>query len=122
MRGVHVTAATKLVLELHAAQPPGQTDGFGREGGGAGFGGGPGGEEVVAWAHIPVLGPDGEPPSGLQVTPLLQLPLMLDAERTMRMEGSKVEVRVFVEPENLCLLYTSPSPRDATLSRMPSSA
>ena len=101
MRGVHVTAATKLVLELHAAQPPGQTDGFGREGGGAGFGGGPGGEEVVAWAHIPVLGPDGEPPSGLQVTPLLQLPLMLDAERTMRMEGSKVEVRVFVEPENL---------------------
>ena len=24
--------------------------------------------------------------------------------------------------ENLCLLYTSPSPRDATLSRMPSSA
>ena len=25
-------------------------------------------------------------------------------------------------PSNLCLLYTSPSPRDATLSRMPSSA
>ena len=24
--------------------------------------------------------------------------------------------------ENICLLYTSPSPRDATLSRMPSSA
>ena len=24
--------------------------------------------------------------------------------------------------ENFCLLYTSPSPRDATLSRMPSSA
>ena len=24
--------------------------------------------------------------------------------------------------ENSCLLYTSPSPRDATLSRMPSSA
>ena len=24
--------------------------------------------------------------------------------------------------DNLCLLYTSPSPRDATLSRMPSSA
>ena len=23
---------------------------------------------------------------------------------------------------NICLLYTSPSPRDATLSRMPSSA
>ena len=25
-------------------------------------------------------------------------------------------------PTNSCLLYTSPSPRDATLSRMPSSA
>ena len=27
-----------------------------------------------------------------------------------------------IERNNLCLLYTSPSPRDATLSRMPSSA
>ena len=70
---VAVTAATKLVLELHAAQPPDRNDAFG--GGGA-----PGPEEVVAWAHIPVLGADGEPPSGLQVTPLLQLPLMLSAE------------------------------------------
>ena len=26
------------------------------------------------------------------------------------------------EKSNICLLYTSPSPRDATLSRMPSSA
>ena len=26
------------------------------------------------------------------------------------------------EPGTVCLLYTSPSPRDATLSRMPSSA
>ena len=26
------------------------------------------------------------------------------------------------EQEGVCLLYTSPSPRDATLSRMPSSA
>ena len=26
------------------------------------------------------------------------------------------------DPANACLLYTSPSPRDATLSRMPSSA
>ena len=29
---------------------------------------------------------------------------------------------VFIEQSNVCLLYTSPSPRDATLSRMPSSA
>ena len=30
--------------------------------------------------------------------------------------------RVIVESTCICLLYTSPSPRDATLSRMPSSA
>ena len=28
----------------------------------------------------------------------------------------------FISGQYLCLLYTSPSPRDATLSRMPSSA
>ena len=27
-----------------------------------------------------------------------------------------------IDPASVCLLYTSPSPRDATLSRMPSSA
>ena len=31
-------------------------------------------------------------------------------------------VRTLLERGGLCLLYTSPSPRDATLSRMPSSA
>ena len=31
--------------------------------------------------------------------------------------------RIFITPKvGFCLLYTSPSPRDATLSRMPSSA
>ena len=30
--------------------------------------------------------------------------------------------RQYIEQSNRCLLYTSPSPRDATLSRMPSSA
>ena len=29
---------------------------------------------------------------------------------------------LWIENMNTCLLYTSPSPRDATLSRMPSSA
>ena len=35
-----------------------------------------------------------------------------------------LEVAAYYLPlvDNLCLLYTSPSPRDATLSRMPSSA
>ena len=41
--------------------------------------------------------------------------------------GSKKEIGViwknnYTEPENICLLYTSPSPRDAESSRMPSSA
>ena len=37
-----------------------------------------------------------------------------DTQRTAWMAGET--------PEYTCLLYTSPSPRDATLSRMPSSA
>ena len=31
-------------------------------------------------------------------------------------------INLIDEPGKVCLLYTSPSPRDATLSRMPSSA
>ena len=37
--------------------------------------------------------------------------------------GDNHNVFIKIEDEGLvCLLYTSPSPRDATLSRMPSSA
>ena len=36
--------------------------------------------------------------------------------------GLKSGPRGFCVTESFCLLYTSPSPRDATLSRMPSSA
>ena len=36
--------------------------------------------------------------------------------------GAKKHKNVNVETKLCCLLYTSPSPRDATLSRMPSSA
>ena len=39
-----------------------------------------------------------------------------------RLYGSAVAAVVLVPPTSYCLLYTSPSPRDATLSRMPSSA
>ena len=54
--------------------------------------------------------------------------------RQLVSEGDEIEVQVIKDPlgskgarisSNLtapCLLYTSPSPRDATLSRMPSSA
>ena len=37
-------------------------------------------------------------------------------------EAGRMLSRGFVSPDRTCLLYTSPSPRDATLSRMPSSA
>ena len=46
------------------------------------------------------------------------------AYRSTTDNGEDERVRSFVEEviPNGCLLYTSPSPRDATLSRMPSSA
>ena len=37
-------------------------------------------------------------------------------------EGNRAPIAGAVDAYNTCLLYTSPSPRDATLSRMPSSA
>ena len=36
--------------------------------------------------------------------------------------GTSTEAYEIVNNADVCLLYTSPSPRDATLSRMPSSA
>ena len=36
--------------------------------------------------------------------------------------GGTMNNKVVVDTFHTCLLYTSPSPRDATLSRMPSSA
>ena len=42
----------------------------------------------------------------------------------LRMFGVEITYlpRKIVNRDNICLLYTSPSPRDSTLSRMPSSA
>ena len=39
-----------------------------------------------------------------------------------RVRGTPIDPSVFVLSQSLCLLYTSPSPRDRTRSRMPSSA
>ena len=44
--------------------------------------------------------------------------LVIYLQRENMREGYPLEN----EQSNTCLLYTSPSPRDATLSRMPSSA
>ena len=49
-----------------------------------------------------------------------------DLERASRFYDALLEplalVRVESDPDYVCLLYTSPSPRDLRLSRMPSSA
>ena len=54
---------------------------------------------------------------------------VIDAVRWVMGETSARNLRgdtmldvIFNGTDNRCLLYTSPSPRDATLSRMPSSA
>ena len=48
------------------------------------------------------------------------------ADRNYEDDGNLVSRKkshaLITDPEQACLLYTSPSPRDATLSRMPSSA
>ena len=47
----------------------------------------------------------------------------MEVEEEVMMEDSmEIEEEVMMEDSMDCLLYTSPSPRDATLSRMPSSA
>ena len=48
------------------------------------------------------------------------LPLMIKSDGTAK--GMVQLVLTYTLGATTCLLYTSPSPRDATLSRMPSSA
>ena len=49
-------------------------------------------------------------------------PLPFSSKRSMFSTGKVAQVQMYTYMYNVCLLYTSPSPRDATLSRMPSSA
>ena len=65
-----------------------------------------------------------EKPSIAPDTPEQKMPVNLSEER-----APTIDAKLRPEPIDLsvasnvsCLLYTSPSPRDATLSRMPSSA
>ena len=50
------------------------------------------------------------------------LKLLQDLDSATKREEAQSEFLKFVRQMWPCLLYTSPSPRDATLSRMPSSA
>ena len=45
-----------------------------------------------------------------------------ELEKLLNDDSSEKEIKDLAISELNCLLYTSPSPRDATLSRMPSSA
>ena len=47
---------------------------------------------------------------------------LANGQGTLTYTNGDVYVGEFRDEERNCLLYTSPSPRDATLSRMPSSA
>ena len=51
--------------------------------------------------------------------PRIAKPIQMNFDPAGRLWVASSEVYPQIEP---CLLYTSPSPRDATLSRMPSSA
>ena len=59
-------------------------------------------------------------PDGLEPAPETTVPPTTEApERAPELAVTGIETNVLA---TVCLLYTSPSPRDATLSRMPSSA
>ena len=47
---------------------------------------------------------------------------LISVKGVVRLPGERAKVSVESYDDRICLLYTSPSPRDATLSRMPSSA
>ena len=79
---------------------------------------------VLTW--VMMLSAQGEAAEFSQVRPdadaLMQLPVT-----EWLTNGGDLYNRNFspldqINTDNVCLLYTSPSPRDATLSRMPSSA
>ena len=81
-------------------------------------------ERPARRAHAPRHGPGIVHPSPLLT--LLGLPVRLGVGIVSGVVGLALNVvggvLSAVLPPGLCLLYTSPSPRDATLSRMPSSA
>ena len=59
---------------------------------------------------------------GRLVASHLPLVFLVEAERASKLTGASLNSGGQRPRGTYCLLYTSPSPRDATLSRMPSSA
>ena len=61
--------------------------------------------------------------SEIQATHILDMPLRrLTALEKEKLEDEKKELKETIKDLTACLLYTSPSPRDAHKSRMPASA
>ena len=76
----------------------------------------------------PVLGPDGQPYRVAVLVPTINNADELDGVLARLMRQTYPSYEVIVSDSKSkdhtkdCLLYTSPSPRDRTRSRMPSSA
>ena len=84
--------------------------------------------ELVAFAQekqieLTIVGP--EAPLVIGVVDAFReagLPIFGPTQAAAQLEGSKAFTKDFLARHNICLLYTSPSPRDQLTSRMPSSA
>ena len=72
----------------------------------------------AAWI-IQTRGTDSAPPRRYV---LKKIPLARLSERQRHLSLQERQLVAALRHPYVCLLYTSPSPRDATLSRMPSSA
>ena len=71
----------------------------------------------MTYRIIAVSGGTGDPSNSTALAERI----LAAAREQLRLGGVDAEVEV-IELRPLCLLYTSPSPRDRTRSRMPSSA
>ena len=69
---------------------------------------------AIFWAlHIIYVG---------KLIKIFNLPILIGLVQTLVVSSLSLLVAIFFEEIIICLLYTSPSPRDRLLSRMPSSA
>ena len=89
------------------------------------------GKGAMAFPDNPPPAPDPSEGFQLKMGPFFMEPsgeielftkYQLDNEENIEVNRIEVQISNFSHHFIICLLYTSPSPRDATLSRMPSSA
>ena len=91
--------------------------------------------DLTGWAYLTTSSLSTESNQGVFVQKVRKLIKKSRIESIEQVNGDRILSISFIRKEekislifemfhkgNICLLYTSPSPRDATLSRMPSSA